>query len=286
MLVADQFIAVRAGGWVAALMPHPAVDVIPGRYCAGMSSDRRGEVSAVLPDSGALARARGEFWLPDPLLATVDEAGAFVDRVGFAVLFPAERISTPSLWEAVAGPDEIPFASGMGAAEERVWTWKDELPRIGVAWCGKFIHRRASLLSPGLLNALYVGAGEPTDHAAMDLPDDAHRICEALVTGPLPTAALREIVGDRGRYDKAMYILHRHLLVTAAGVDTRGTGWPATVVDLTCRLFDVGGGPAYGYAAARFAETMIETTPAELARSFGWPIDRARQQLAALRPRR
>jgi len=29
---------------------------------------------------------------------------------------------------------------------------------------------------------------------------------------------------------------------------------------------------------------MIETTPAELARAFGWPIGTARQRLAALPP--
>lgn len=248
-----------------------------------MSSDRKGgDVSVPVQDGDALAWARGERWLPEPVLTTVEEAGAFVDRVGFAVLFPAKRVTAPSLWEAVAGPDDIPFATGMGAAEERVWVWKDELPRIGAAWYGKFIHKRASLLSPALLTALYAGAGEPTDHAALDLPDHAHHISEALLTGPMPTAALREIVGDRGRYDRAMSALQRHLLVTSAGVHTRGTGWPATVVDLTCRLFDVGGGPDYGYATARFADTMIETTPAELARAFGWPVDTARQQLAAL----
>jgi hypothetical protein len=53
-------------------------------------------------------------------------------------------------------------------------------------------------------------------------------------------------------------------------------------VDLTCRLFDVGGGPNYGYATARFADTMIETTPTELARAFGWSVDTARQRLTAL----
>jgi hypothetical protein len=254
-----------------------------------MPSDREGDVSAgsaPVPSENALAWARGERWLPDPLLTTVEEAGAFVDRVGFAVLFPADRVTAPTLWEAVAGPDDIPFATGMGPAEERVWVWKDELPRIGAAWYGKFIHKRASLLSPSLLAALYPGAGTPTDHAALDLPDHAHRIADALLAGPLPTAALREVVGDRNRYDRAMSALQRHLLVTSAGVHAYRTGWPTTVIDLTCRLFDVGGGPDYGHATARFADTMIETTPAELARAFGWPIDMARQRLATLPPPR
>jgi hypothetical protein len=261
------------------------VNVVAGRYGPEMPREPNDDVSTrsvPAQDRDALARARGERWLPDPLLATVAEAATFIDRVGFAVLFPAERVTVPSLWEAVAGPDETPFAVGMGQAEERVWAWKDELPRTGAAWYGKFIHKRASLLSPELLSALYPGAGEPTDHAALDLPDHAHRIAEALLTGPLPTAALRDVVGDRSRYDRAMAALQRHLLVTSAGVQAHRTGWPATVVDLTCRLFDVGGGPNYGYATARFADTMIETTPTELARAFGWSVDTARQRLTAL----
>src|SRR5947207_4356142 len=238
-----------------------------------MAADRVGRVPAgSVPDGEALGRARGERWLPDTAVTTLDEAGVFVDRVGFAVLFPAERVTAPSLWEAVAGPDEVPFAAGMGPAEQRVWTWKDELPRVGAAWYGRFVYKRASLLSPALLAALYPGAGEPTDHAALDLPQPAHRIAEALLTGPLPTAALREIVGDRSRYDRGMAALQRNLLVTSAGVHPHRTGWPATLVDLTCRLFDVGAGPDHGYATARFVDTMIDTTPVELAHAFGWPI--------------
>jgi hypothetical protein len=75
-----------------------------------------------------LAAARDDRWLPDPPLRTIEDATAHLDRLGFAVLFPADRITAPSLWEAIAGPDEVPFASGMGPAEELVWTWKDDLP--------------------------------------------------------------------------------------------------------------------------------------------------------------
>jgi hypothetical protein len=215
-------------------------------------------------------------------VSTIEEAGEFVDRVGFAVLFPADRIAAPSLWEAVAGPDATPFANGMGPDEERVWTWKDELPLTGAAWYGKFVHNRASLLAPSLLAALYPGDGDPTDHEALDLPAEAHHVAEVLLTGPLTTAALREIVGDRGRYNRGIAALQRHLLVTSAGINEQSAGWPATVIDLTCRLFTVGGGVDDRYATARFAQTMVEATPSELARAFGWPIATARERLAAL----
>jgi len=248
-----------------------------------MGRDRVRLGTAGPADGGdALGRARGDRWLPTRLLTSVDEAAEYLDGVGFAVLFPAERIQAPSLWEAVAGADAVPFAAGMGPAESQVWTWKDELPRAGLAWYGKFVYQRASLLSPRLLAALYTGRGEPTDHEAFELPDEAHRVVEALMTGPLSTAALREIVGDRGRYDRAMVALQRHLLVTSAGVREYRTGWPATLVDLTCRLFDVGGGPDHSYATRRFLDTMVEATPGQLARTYRWPVGTARTQLDAL----
>jgi hypothetical protein len=248
-----------------------------------MGRDQIRRAPARPADGGrALARARGDRWLPTPLISSVDEAAAYVERVGFAVLFPAERLPVPSLWEAVAGPDAVPFAAGMGPAESQVWTWKDELPKAELAWYGKFVYKRASLLSPRLLAALYGGDGEPTDHEAFDLPDEAHRVAEALMTGPLSTAALREIVGDRGRYDRAMTALQRHLLVTSAGVREHRVGWPATVVELTCRLFEVGGGPDHAYAVRRFLDTMIEATPEQLARAYCWSVGTARARLAGL----
>jgi hypothetical protein len=244
----------------------------------------RGRPGAAGPADGgdALGRARGERWLPTRLLTSVDEAGAYLDGVGFAVLFPAERIQAPSLWEAVAGADAVPFAAGMGPAESLVWAWKDELPRAGLGWYGRFAYQRASLLSPRLLAALYTGRGEPTDHEAFELPDGAHRAAEALMTGPLSTAALREIVGDRGRYDRAIGALQRHLLVTSAGVREYRTGWPATLVDLTCRLFEVGGRLDHAYATGRFLDTMVEATPDQLSRTYRWPIGTARAQFDAV----
>jgi hypothetical protein len=248
--------------------------------------ERDGEPAASAGGSGvALGRVRGDRWLPARPVASIDAAAGYVADVGFALLFPAARAEAPSLWEAVAGPDAVPFAHGMGSAESQVWTWKDELPKAGLAWYGRFVHNRASLLSPRLLAALYTGAGEPTDHEALALPGDAHRIAEALLTGALPSAALRQIIGDRGRYDRAVVALQRHLLVTSAGVREQRAGWPATVIELTCRLFEVGAGPDHRYAARRFLDTMVETTPGELARAFGWAAAAARTELDAARDR-
>jgi hypothetical protein len=226
-----------------------------------------------------LGSARGERWLPEQPVSSLAEAGRYVQGLGFALLFPAPQIRAPSLWEAVAGPDLVPFADGMGPAESDVWSWKDELPRAGLAWYGPYLYRRGSLLAPRLLQALYPGVGEPTDHERLDLPEEAHRVCTALLTGPLSTAALREIVGDRRRYVRAMGALHRNLLVTSAGVQQQRAGWPAGLVELTCRLFEVGGGLDHPYAARCFVDTMIEAGAAELSRAFGWTVAQARTHL-------
>src|SRR2546421_9687705 len=109
-----------------------------------MPSDRRGEVpagSAPVGGGDGLAWARGERWLPDPLLTTVEEAGAFFDRGGVAVLFPAERVTAPSLWEAVAGPGDMPFPPRIGPAEQSGWGWEEEPAPLGAAGDGQVIHQ-------------------------------------------------------------------------------------------------------------------------------------------------
>ena len=114
---------------------------------------------------------------------------------------------------------------GRGAVRQRhgheratVWTWKDELPRRGLAWYGAYLGGRGSFLSPELLAALYPGAGDPGDHLYLDLSPTAHEIAEAIAAEPLPSATLRALIGDRGRYQRAITELQRNLLVTTAGV--------------------------------------------------------------------
>jgi hypothetical protein len=229
-------------------------------------------------DASELTGARGERWSPVRLLRSIEDAAAFVDDVGFALLFPVDRPIAPSLWEAVAGPDATPFAEGMGRAESLVWNWKDQLPEAGFAWSGRFLHGRASLLSPRLLAALYPGHGQPDDDRAFPLPPEAHEIAEALRAGPLSSSALRSVVRDRGRYGRAIRELQRRLLVTSAGVREQRSGWPAVVLELTCHRFDVGA-TDLRYAITRFLDTMIEATPLELARVYQWPAAAARAAL-------
>jgi hypothetical protein len=230
-----------------------------------------------------LGRARGRrWWVSGRRVGSLTRAAAFVDDVGFALLFPTAKVVAPSLWEAVAGDAVEPFASGMGENEQKVWTWKDELPRRGYAWYGAFVGGRGSFLSPALLAALYPGQGEIDDDEALPLSPVAHEIAGALAGQPLPSDAVRALVGDRSRYQRAVLELQRNLLITTAGVRENRTGWPSALLDLTCRRFDVGARGDHDLAARRFLQTMLEATPPELGRVFGWPVAQARSRLDTL----
>jgi hypothetical protein len=188
----------------------------------------------------------------------------------------------PSLWEAVAGDDTEPFATGMGTNEAKVWAWKDELPRQGLAWYGAFLVGRGSFLSPTLLAALYPGKGDIDDHESLPLSASAHEIAKALAGEPLTSAVLRALIGDRNSYQRAIVELQRQLLVTTAGVQESRSGWPAALLGLTCHRFAVGAGQDDGLVAARFLDTMLEATAGDLARAVRWPTTRARDELDAL----
>src|SRR6266571_353982 len=140
--------------------------------------------------------ARATRWRHDrPPLKTRAGAAAFVDDVGFSLLFPARGVALPSLYEAAserAGGGGEPLVE-WGPEAERIWAWKDELPRRGLAWYGKFVRGRASLLAPSLLADLYPRSGEPDDFREAPLGSDARRIAEiVLLSGPTSTALLRE----------------------------------------------------------------------------------------------
>jgi hypothetical protein len=237
-------------------------------------------MAAPLMDT-AEQRAR-RWWVRGRRVGSVDRAGKFVDDVGFALLFPAPKPIGPSLWEAVAGEDEEPFATGMNDNEQKVWGWKDELPRRGLAWYGTFLGGRGSFLSPSLLAALYPGEGELDDHEHLDLSPAAHELAAALAVEPLSSATLRALLGDKNKYQRAIGELQKSLLVTTAGVEEQSNGWPAALLTLTCEQFDVGGRLDHLEAARQYLATMLAAAPVELARAFRWPTPKARGLLDEL----
>jgi hypothetical protein len=240
------------------------------------------------------ARRTRRWWQTGRPIRSIGRAGAFIDDVGFALLFPAPGKALPSLYEA-ASQQPMPLAeTGWGPEEQRVWGWKDELPRKGLAWSGRLLGgRRASFLAPDLLADCYPRAGEPDDFRQAPLGEEARRIAETLLSsGPLPTAVLRQAVGLQGRrggvrFAAAVVQLGRTLVCTSFGTEQVGSGWPSVVLELTARAFDLAGRDPDEAArrlrvARRFLDTMLETSAGELAIVFDWPPAAAHAALDAL----
>ncbi len=227
------------------------------------------------------------WWQTRTHLGRIDRAARFVDDVGFALLFPSKGIELPSLWEATSDRPLHDAVNEWGGPDiDRVWTWKDELPRRGLAWYGAFVRGRKSFLSPNLLADLYPRSGTPDDLDETPFSPDARRIARILLLdGPQSTAALREaldIEGSRGaeRFSRAVGELAKALVVTNFGTQNEGTGWPSAVLELTARVFRI---PptrdldVCGLRAARvFLDTMIVAQPNHLGNAFHWGAARAR----------
>ena len=118
------------------------------------------------------ARAR-RWWLTKRNVASIQRAGAFVQDVGFALLFPNKGVALPSLYDVASDKPLFTPGADWGPDADRVWGWKDELPRRRLAWYGRFVRGRPSLLAPALLSDLYPRSGEPEDFRDAELSPPA-----------------------------------------------------------------------------------------------------------------
>lgn len=228
-------------------------------------------------------------------------AAAFVERAGLALVYPAEDLELPSLWEAVAGEREITWAvrdERGGFVEftrdfERVWRWKDELPQQRLAVMGKHLRGRAALVSLSLIGPLYALTGRPgrdADFREAELSSLEREVAEAVLQcGRCSTADVHTLLGrDRRRTNAAIDSLQRKLVLTGAGAQERPQGWPAVVVDILARRFasQLRDLPTPDDAHAELATAVLrsagELSAADLAAIIGGSRRRARATLDRL----
>lgn len=235
------------------------------------------------------ARAR-RWWAGRAKVTRIDRAAAFIEDVGFALLFPNKGVVLPSLYDVASDRPLFSPAGDWGPDADRVWSWKDELPRRGFAWYGKFLRGRPSLLAPPLLGDLYPRRGHPEDFEEAELSPRARRIARILLlSGPQSTAALREALDVEGKratedFQRAIAELGRALVVTHFGTADEGGSWPVSVLELTARAFRIPPPSRRSRlrAAERYLDTMVAAEPSELAGTFAWPVDEARELLETL----
>jgi hypothetical protein len=175
-------------------------------------------------------------------LRSLEQAAAWIDEVGVALLFPNGDYVLPSLWEAVAGAPDVDWAirneEGKYVAftpnMRKVWSWKDELPGGRLACVGLHVARTSSLVAPRLVAALYAATAEARERID-GLELEIVQAAESLGR-PAGRRELRMLVGAEKRFaDRAINALQRKLVLTNAGLTDEGSGWAATLHDLFTR---------------------------------------------------
>jgi hypothetical protein len=213
------------------------------------------------------------------MVRSLEQAAAWVDDVGVALLFPKADVVLPSLWEQVNGsPEEnwsIREADGTFVrwTEEMGFLWgaKDDLPARGLVCVGKHVARVATCVAPRLV---------PTLLAAADRPelDGLEQAITGVVTteGPLTGPQLRERLGmPKKEVDRSVAALHRRLVLTNSHLVEQDGPWGAIAHDLLARKWKVPKRqPARDKARRVLAQTVLdsagELTAADLAAPFGW----------------
>ena len=238
-------------------------------------------------------------------LATLDEAAAWLDDVGIALLFPNPDIVLPSLWEAVAGSTEVnwavrdeeakfvSFTPEMGS----VWRWKDDLPARRLACVGLHVVRTTGLVAPRLVACLYAltgRSGKLEDFRDEKLEPLERELAEAALELGRPTTRreLRGLVGrEKREVDRAVNVLQRKLLFTNAGRDDEASGWSATLHDLFARRWraKLRRLPRRDQALERLAEAVVraagDASAADLAAALRLRRREATEILEALEAR-
>lgn len=168
---------------------------------------------------------------------TLSDTARFIDRAGFAYVFPDNKVPLPSLWGAVKGDPALgmdPDDWGWTKAVALAWDLKDALGEKRKAWFGRFFRGKGSLVSLGMLAPLHRLVGGNED----GLLPEAREVVERLRNvGPMSTHHLRlslRLSGSKGNalFSKITVQLYRRLLIANVGTDDTETRWPSAVIGL------------------------------------------------------
>jgi Winged helix DNA-binding domain len=233
---------------------------------------------------------------------TLEQAAAYIDRVGIALVFGKADVVLPSLWDEVCGPggdwavrDENGKAVSFTPEFDRLWHWKDDLPERRLACAGHHLARdAAALISRKLVPAVYALTGRDgsvEDFRGLDLTPLEREAAEAVLeAGPLSAPELRRLLAtdDKKGVDKAIKRLQRELVLTNAGVTEQDGGWPAVRQDVFARRWRarLKRLPPENQARRTLARTVLaaagEVSEADLAGALGWQRRVAASALADL----
>ncbi len=187
---------------------------------------------------------------PERRVRTIEQARAFVEEVGFCHFWPIKGVEMPNLFHAIAGrvrpvPDEHGDPDG-----SKCWGWKDNALDKKWWYYGKFLRRRATLVSLAELAYFYAlseNYGSLDDYlqeyADGLMTAESKAIYEALLEhGPLDTVRLRREArmsaeSAKSRFERALVELQVGLKVLPVGVADAGAWRYAFLYELLPRWY-------------------------------------------------
>jgi len=234
---------------------------------------------------------------------TEDEALAFLNDVGLAVLFSASDIELPSLWEAISGGTRAVPEHHDDADLGLTWDWKDTLPAHKSILYGKFLRKKPVFISLDLFPQFYAlsgNFGELDEYLEQyrdgHMSEEARRIYETLLQrGALPTSHLRQAARMANkeaapRFDRALAELQMGYKIVKVGISDANRWGYCYVYDLLPRQFPDAVVQARGISENRAADailtrymgTVLVASPQEAARLFGWEAWRLERSVKRL----
>lgn len=207
-------------------------------------------IATVTQDWIAEQRAYSYHRTPDRRIESPKAARAFVEEVGFCHFWPIKDVELPNLFHAIAGRIRpVPMEHDDPDAN-RCWRWKDDALGKRQWYYGKFLRKRATLISLDLLPTFYAcseNLGDLDDYLeeyrAGLMTAEAKWIYEALLEhGPQDTIGLRQEArmsarSAKSRFERALVELQAGLRVLPIGVARTGAWRYAFTYEILERHF-------------------------------------------------
>jgi hypothetical protein len=141
-------------------------------------------------------------------IRTLEQAYAFVLRVGICGIFSDANTGLINLWDVTDLPERAEGEKGWGQKVMAIWNWKNELPAIypDKIFYGKIPPGRAALMSIDYLRAEHYGKWH---RPVKDCSPLANRIYQVIRFDPMTTGQLRKEMDmthrpERAKFDRAL----------------------------------------------------------------------------------
>jgi hypothetical protein len=240
---------------------------------------------------------------PERRVRSVEKARAFVEEVGLCHFWPIKGVELPNLFHAIAGRVRPVPMEHDDPDISKCWGWKDHALDKKWWYYGKFLRRRATLISLAELPYFYALS---ENYGSLDdylqeyengrMIAEAKAIYEAILEhGPLDTIRLRREArmsakDAKSRFERALVELQMGLKVLPVGIAEAGA-WryafvyellPRWLPDVPERARAISRGEAHRHILLRYLRSVVAATPAQVVRLFGWSVDEMERAAAKL----